>query len=151
MTSEEKKKRGQGSREWRETGLGVFLPRFFFFNGGGLLSCRSNHLVFTFCFYAFVLEDDASSLLLLLGVEDRLYGIVENALQIRLSLGRALQILDGLDLLRQLLSTHGGNRLLTRGAHLLQSRGIVSQIQLGSDQQVRHIRAEVHQLRVPLL
>ena len=147
-----KKKSGVRARESGEKrAWGFFCHAFFFFNGGGLLSCRSNHLVFTFCFYAFVLEDDASSLLLLLGVEDRLYGIVENALQIRLSLGRALQILDGLDLLRQLLSTHGGNRLLTRGAHLLQSRGIVSQIQLGSDQQVRHIRAEVHQLRVPLL
>lgn len=97
-----------------------------------------------------LLEDDATSLLLLLGVEDGLDGIVENILQVRLSLCRALQILDGTNLPRQFLTTSGSDGLLTRGTQLLQSSRIISQIQLGSHKKIGDIGAEVHQLRIPL-
>jgi hypothetical protein len=46
---------------------------------------------------------DSTALLVLLG-EDGLDGLVEDGLEVLLSLGRALEVLDGLDLLGQLLT-----------------------------------------------
>lgn len=45
----------------------------------------------------------------------------------------------------------GGNGLLVASSELFNDSRVVSAIEFGTDQQVRDIRAEVHQFGVPLL
>lgn len=96
------------------------------------------------------LEERAASLLLLLRVKDGLDSVVEHILQIGLGLGRALEVLDGLDLLRQLLSLGSRHDGLAARAQLLKGIGIITEIQLGSYQDIGDIGAEVHELGIPL-
>lgn len=65
--------------------------------------------------------------------------------------GRALQVLVGSDLLSNSLSVLSGNRLLVGCPQGLDGVGVVSQIVLAADQDDGETRAEVHDLRDPLL
>jgi len=99
------------------------------------------------------LDQKASSLLLLLGssrLQDSADGFIEHSLQSLLGQSRALQVLGRVDLLGQLEALLVGDRsqLLLREA--LNGGLVLSQIQLGSNNEDGHIGAMVVDFRVPL-
>ena len=99
------------------------------------------------------LDQKASSLLLLLGssgLQDGANSLIEHSLQALLGQGRALQVLGGIDFLGQLetlLMCDRGQLLL---GQTLNGGLVLSQIQLGSDNEDRHVGAVVVDFRVPL-
>jgi hypothetical protein len=76
--------------------------------------------------------------------------LVKDGLEVVAGLGRALEVLDRLDLLGEVVGLIHIDGRLTLAAKLLQCGVIVTQICLGADQNLGHVRAEVHHLWVPL-
>ena len=68
-------------------------------------------------------------------------GLVKDILEALLCEGRALQVFDGAELARQALALVGCNGLLAILGELLDRGRVVSQIDLGADNQARHAGA----------
>lgn len=93
----------------------------------------------------------SAELLSLAGREQHgLDGLVEDGLEVLAGLGRALEVLDGLDLLGEVLTLLGLDRLLAVVLELLERAGVVAEIELGADEDLRNVGAEVDHLREPL-
>lgn len=97
------------------------------------------------------LEKLALALLLLLGEEHSLDSLVEDGLEVVTVLCRALEVADGLDLLGQSITHLWGNGSLPARLELINGCGIRPQIDLGADQNLRDIGAEVNHLGIPLI
>ena len=96
------------------------------------------------------LEKLALALLLFLGEEHSLDGLIEDGLEVITVLRRALQVTNGLDLLRESIALLGSDGRLTACLQLVDSRSVRAKIDLRSDEDLRNIGAEVNNLRVPL-
>merc|ERR1712233_217335 len=98
------------------------------------------------------LDEKASSLLLLGSsrLQNSADGFIEHSLQSLLGQSRALQILGSVDFLGELetLLVGDGSQLLF--GQTLNGGLVLSQIQLGSDNEDRNVRAMVVDFRVPL-
>ena len=99
------------------------------------------------------LEDHAVLLLLLLGgrAEDDADGLIKDVLQSLLGQGRALKVLGSSNLLGEPQSLLVGNGVCSLLVELLQSSGVVPQVNLGADEDHGGAWGVVADLRVPLV
>jgi len=77
--------------------------------------------------------------------------VLEHLADTLVGLGRALEVLVGVDPLPESLTLFGGNGLLAGLAELLDGLGVVAQILLAANEDNWDVTAEVENLRVPLL
>ena len=85
------------------------------------------------------------------GFEGGQDGLVEDVLEALLGEGRTLDVLDGLELARQLLALVDGDDALLVLGQLLDGGGVVAQVDLRADQQEGRLLAVVRDLGHPLL
>lgn len=96
------------------------------------------------------LKELALALLLLLGEQHCLDRLVKHSLEVVTVLSRALEVADGLDLLGESVALLGGDGRLTACLELVDGSSVRAKIDLGADQDLRNIGAEVDHLGVPL-
>src|SRR3989338_2074284 len=92
------------------------------------------------------LQEEAAPLLLWLGEENGLDGLIEDSLEALAGLGGALHVFDGLDLLGELDAHFGVHGLSVLAGKLLADDRVVAGTELGADQDLRNVRAEVDDL-----
>jgi len=98
------------------------------------------------------LEESATARLLgaLLLEENSLDSLVEDSLEVLVGLGRALDVLDRVELLCESCALLRCDGLLALGAELRKKRLVCACVHLGAHKDLGDIRAEVGHLRIPL-
>ncbi|KAB8282562.1 glycine-rich protein [Yarrowia lipolytica] len=97
------------------------------------------------------LSAGALGALLAVGSQGSSGGMLEDLSHSVVGSGRALQVLAGANLLGHGISLLGRDGSLGRSSQLLDGLGVVSQVDLATDQQNRHALAKVQHLGDPLL
>lgn len=92
-----------------------------------------------------------AAFLFFLGVENGEDGFIKNSFETLLSQGRAFQVALRSYRFRQLHTVLIGEGLLLHVQQTSQGFGVISEINLGPNEHVRHVRHAVLQLRDPLL